>query len=58
MNLIRIDGQLHVDGTNARMRRLFERIKQTEDRKTIALLSRAWWREFFRIRRNELKKAA
>ena len=58
MNLIRIDGQLHVDGTNARMRRLLARIKATEDRKTLRILNRAWWREYFRIRRNELKKAA
>lgn len=57
MKLIRIDGELHLDSTNARMKRLLARIKRTEDRRTLRLLNRAWWREFFR-QSDELKKAA
>lgn len=50
MKLIRVNGELTPDGTNARMRRLLDRIKQTEDRRKLDVLNRAWWREFFKQR--------
>lgn len=57
LKLIRTQSGLEVDGTNARMKRLMEKIKQADDRKVLNVLNRAWWVEFFR-QRSTLRKAA
>ena len=51
MKLISIDGELEVAGINARMKRLLAKINETEDRKTLKLLCREWWRCWFAINR-------
>ena len=53
LKLIEINGQLEVAGTNARMKRLLAKIHQTEDRKLLRLLSRAWWFEYFKLNPKE-----
>ena len=59
MKLISFNGDLIVEGTNARMKRLLQKIQVTNDRKLLRLLNRAYWREFFRWREEKvLKKAA
>jgi hypothetical protein len=49
VKLISIDGELEVAGINARMKLLTAKIKETEDRKKLKLLSREWWRCWFSL---------
>jgi hypothetical protein len=49
MKLIFINGELQVDGTYARMKRLVAKINETEDRQTLKVLNREWWRMWFSL---------